>query len=158
MPNGLNESLPVGINSLNLLISLNSYECFHGETVRIKPEAADYSFACCGDHALMAKSLARVYVANVHFDDGHVERTYAIVQGDAGVGVGSCVEGYAIYSFAVGLLESINEEALHVALIIEDFVVRITLTKAVKTFVHCACAVDARLAFAQHVEVGTVKN
>ena len=43
----------------------------------------------------MTELFSCVYITNMHFDYGATEAAYAVVEGDAGVGVGAGIEHYA---------------------------------------------------------------
>ena len=68
----------------------------------------------------MTELFSCVYITNMHFYYGATEAAYAVVEGDAGVGVGAGIEHYAIVCEAY-FLHFVYQFALDVALIIFQF-------------------------------------
>ena len=100
-----------------------SHEGADCQTIGVEAETADYSLARRGYIAVMTELLSCVYITNMHFDYGATEAAYAVVEGDAGVGVGTGIEHYAIVCEAY-FLHFVYQFALDIALIIFQFDVR----------------------------------
>lgn len=97
-----------------------SHEGADCQTIGVETETADYSLACRGDITVMTELFSCVYITNMHFYYGATEAAYAVVEGDAGVGVGTGIEHYAIVCEAY-FLHFVYQFALDVALIIFQF-------------------------------------
>ena len=107
---------------------------------------------------MVAKCFALVYVAQVYLDDGAAQGADGVEQGDARVGIGAGVEHDARCALVVGLLQPVDEHALHVALGVVYRVIGIEAAQPGQAALHALGAVDARLAAAQPVQVGTVED
>ena len=97
-----------------------------------------------------------MHVGYVYLDHGAFQRLYAVVQGYAGMRVGAGVERYAVVREAY-FLHLVYHHALYVALEIVNFHTGESLAQLRQVVVERAVAVNARLPYAQEVEVGTVQ-
>ena len=73
-----------------------SHEGADCQTIGVEAETADYSLARGGYIAVMTELFSCVYITNMHFYYGATEAAYAVVEGDAGVGVGTGIEHNAV--------------------------------------------------------------
>ena len=73
----------------------------------------------------MTECLALVDIGDMNFDDRTLQRADAVVQGHAGMGVGTCIEHDAVTAAEAYLLHLVDEEALDVTLIVGNLDIRI---------------------------------
>ena len=106
---------------------------------------------------MMAKLLALVHIRDVYFDDGTFQRADTVVQGNRGVGVGSCVEHDTVVGEA-HLLHLVNQLSLYIALIVFYLYIGILCLQLGQILVERRRAVDAWLASAQEVKIGSIDN
>jgi hypothetical protein len=140
-----------------LKVKNSSQQSFYGQTIAVEAEAADDTAAGSADAAVVAELLALVDIGDVYLYDRRRDGTDSIVEGDAGVGVGTRVEHNAVGRES-HLMELVDEGALVVALEIGELHVGVLLAQFFKVCFKGASAVDARLAATQKIEVGTVEN
>ena len=105
----------------------------------------------------MAKLLALVYIRDVNLNNRSFQRTYAFLQGNTRVGVGSCVEHYAVVGEA-HFLHLVDKFAFYVALIIVDVYIWHLFSQFVKISLKRVAAVNLGLSTPQQVQVGAVDN
>ena len=105
----------------------------------------------------MAEGLALVDIGDMYLDDGGCDGTDGIVEGDAGVGVGSGIEDDAVGGEAVGV-EAVDEVTLMVALVVVELYVGVLLAELLEVVFEGAVAIDIGLAATEEVEVGTVEE
>jgi hypothetical protein len=105
----------------------------------------------------MSELLALVHIANVYLNDRAFQRTDAVVQGYRGMGVGSCVEHDAVVGKAY-FLHLVNQLSLHIALIVFYLYIGILCLQLRQILIERCRAVDAWLASAQEVKIGSVDN
>ena len=129
----------------------------YGQSVAVHTETADDTEAGRGEPGVVAEVLALVHIGDMHLDDGCGDSTDAVVQGDTGVGIGTGIEHDAVVSES-HLLHLVDEFSLHIALIVVYLHAGIALPQLFETSLKGVAAIDARFAFAQQVEVGTVDN
>ena len=132
-------------------------KCLQRQTVAVETEAADDATAGGADEAVVAELLALVDIGDVDLDDGSRDGTDGIVKGHTGVGVGTGVEDDTIGCEAY-LVELVDEGTLVVALEIGELHMGVLGTQLLQIVFKGAGAVDARLAAAEEVEVGTVED
>ena len=109
---------------------------------------------------MMAKGFARVDVGEMHFDDRQRRnRAHRVVDGDRGVGVGAGIDDDA-GGLLAGFLDPVDEIALVVGLAEIDLQPepRAGLLAVGLDVGQRLAAIDARLALAEHIEVGTVQD
>jgi len=81
---------------------------------------------------MMAELLALVDIGYMDLYNRAAQRTDAVLQGDAGVGIGTCIEYDAVARWLLGeacLLHFVDQLALDVALVIADFHIGISVTQ-----------------------------
>ena len=107
----------------------------------------------------MAELLALVNITDMYLYDGAAQAADTVLQGHAGVGVGSGIEHDAVVApEEARLLHLVDELALHVALIVVYLYIRVFLPQLGQIAVERLAAVDARFALSQQVQVWSVDN
>ena len=106
---------------------------------------------------MVAELLTLVNIGYVHLDYRRTERAYAVLQGDARVGVGTGVEHYAAAREA-SLLHLVDEFAFDVALIITYLDVGICGTKRLQIVVERAAAIYSGFARAEQIKIRAIDD
>jgi len=106
---------------------------------------------------MMAELLALVYVGDMYLYHRALQTADAVLQGDAGVGVGSGVEHHAIVAEAY-FLKLVDELALDVALIILYLDVGVFGFQLRQIALERIAAINTRLSYAQEVQVWTIDD
>ena len=105
----------------------------------------------------MAKLLSLMHIRDVHLDDRTFQRTDAVVQGNAGMGIGTCIQHDAVIREA-HFLHLIDQLTLHVALKVVYLYVRVSALQLRQVSLKRLAAIDARLPASQQVQVRSVNN
>ena len=127
-----------------------------GETL-----AANHRDAGAGRHGVAAEFLALADVGDVHLDGGaRGDALQGVVQGDAGVGVGAEVDDESLGAAVGERVDAVDERALVVGLEEADRHAELPGLGADESLkvLERGRAVDLRLALAEPVEIGTVKD
>ena len=106
---------------------------------------------------MMAELLALVHIGDMYLYARAFHAADAILQGNAGVGVGTRIEHYAIVGEAY-FLQLVDKLALDVALIVFYFYLWKPLSERCKAVFHRLLSIDAGFARSQEVEVGAVDD
>ena len=106
---------------------------------------------------MVTELFALVYIRDVYLHDGTSQRADAVVQGYRGVGIGSRVEHDAVVAEA-HFLHLVDELALHIALVVGYVDVRKLSLQLGQILLERLGTVDAGLANAQQIQVGTIDN
>lgn len=129
------------------------------EHVALRAEPADDALAGRCNHGMVAEFLPRMHIRDMKFHHRYGNGLDRIVKGDRGMGKGAGIDGDTGSPLA-GLMHPINEHALVIALAKLDS--QSEFGSNGRTFLldigQGLAAVDARFAFSQHVEVGTVED
>ena len=80
---------------------------FHPKSVRVESEATDDTATSGRYHRVVTKLLALVNIADMYLNHREVERTNAVMQGNACVGISPRVEYGAFDAFSIGLLQAV---------------------------------------------------
>ena len=99
------------------MVSLCFSQCFDGKAVGVESEAANHALAGTAYHGMVPERLPLVNVGDMNFHHRAFQRTDAVVQRYAGVGVGSGIEHYAIIVES-HFLHLVYQRSFDVALII----------------------------------------
>ena len=105
----------------------------------------------------MTERLALVHIRDMDLYNRAFQRADAVVQGHAGVCVSTGIEHDSIEGKAY-FLHLVDKLALHIALVIADFEVRITSLQLRQILLERHLPVDARLASTQQIQIRTVDN
>ena len=107
---------------------------------------------------MASEGLAFGYIGDMHFNGGYLHSAYRVGDSDACMGLAACVY-YDTVVHTERVLYLVDDRALAVSLKALDhrFTLAVVLDKVYKVAVGGG-AVDLRLAFAEHVKVGTVDN
>ena len=125
------------------------------QPVGIESEAAYHSLAGCGNEGMVAEVFSLMDIGDMHLYNGTFYGAYAVVQGNAGVGVGSGVQHNAVEREA-HLLYLVYQFSLNIALIVFYLYLRILLTQLGQIALERLAAVYPRLSHAEQVEIGTI--
>ena len=106
---------------------------------------------------MMAELLTLVYIRDVNLYARTLQAADAILQGNAGMGVGTGVEHHAIVGEA-HFLQLVDELALDVALVILNLHIRILSLQLRQVALEGVAAVNAWFADAQEVQIRTINN
>ena len=106
---------------------------------------------------MMAELLTLVYIRDVNFYARTLQAADAILQGNAGMGVGTGVEHHAIVGEA-HFLQLVDELALDVALVILNLHIRKLSLQLRQVALEGIAAVNAWFADAQEVQIRTINN
>lgn len=126
-----------------------SFQRLDGQSVRVEAETSNHAFAGGRNERMMTELFATVYVRQVHFDHREMQRTDAVVQGNARVRIGSGIERHPVDAFGQGLLQAVDEESFDVALIVKYFVVGKMLSQHFKAVFHAVTAVNIGFTLAE---------
>jgi len=99
--------------------------------------------------------LTLVHITDMYLDDGTTERTDAVEERDARMGVSTGIEHDAVVREA-HLLHLVDELTLDVALIITDLYIGEQFLQLREICLETAVAIDAGLTYAQQVKVWSV--
>ena len=124
--------------------------------VRLHSETADDAATGSRYHGLVAKCLALVHVAQVHLDNGQPYTADGIVQGNAGVRIGTCVEHNSLHAFVGGLFQAVDKEAFNIRLIVFDGMRRNGCAQTFQRLLHRSVTIDTRFATALSDQVWTI--
>lgn len=92
----------------------------------------------------MAELLPSVNIGDVNLYDGALQTTYAVLQGNTGVSVGTGIEHDAVTDEAY-FLHFVNQFSLDVALVVTDFHFRITCLQLRQVLVERGSTINAGL-------------
>jgi len=106
---------------------------------------------------MMAELLTLVYVGDMYFYYRTFHAAYAILQSNAGVGIGSSVEHDTIVG-EPHFLQFVDELPLNVTLVILDFYIRKLSLEVWKVAFERIAAIDAWLTNSQKVQVGAIDD
>ena len=107
----------------------------------------------------MSELLALVDIRDVYLDDGALETTDAVVQGDARVSIGPCIEHDAVIAACEPrLLHLVDELALDIALIVVYLHLRVAAAECREAVFHRFRAIDTWFPLPQQVQVWPVDN
>ena len=104
---------------------------------------------------MVAEVFTLVDIRDMHLYNRTFYGAYAVVQGNAGVGVGSGVQHYAVEREA-HLLYLVYQFALNIALIVFYLYLRILLTQLGQIALERLTAIYPRFSHAEQVEIGTI--
>lgn len=156
--------------------SLFFYHLFkplYGQTVTIQTKADDDAGSSWRDERVMAELLTLVHIADVDLDDWDGNRLDGIMDGHTGVRIGTGIEHDAVHHASVGmtfalaqvgilaetgLMQSVHNSALHIALEVFEVDVTLLLLKLGKVILEGIRAIDTRFTTTQKVQVGTVDD
>lgn len=141
-----------------LVAWLLSDESLDGKPVGIHAETADRALAGTADERAMAEFFALIDVGDVYFDDGCLQRPYAVVQSYRSVCVGSGIDNDAVGCSESLFLHTVDELPLDVALVVGEGYFGISPAEAVEKGFHRLAAIDAWLALSEQVQVGSVDD
>ena len=140
---------------LSLLSFLNQRS--DSELIALQPKAADHTLTCSRYQRLVTELLTLMHVGDVHLDDRTLQRTDAVVQGHAGVGVGSGIQYNTVVAPKESrLLHLVDQFAFHVTLEIVDLHLWEPLAQFRQVVLERLRAIDARLPLTQQVQVRPV--
>jgi len=105
----------------------------------------------------MTELLALVYIGDMHLYARAFHAADAILQGNAGVGVGTRIEHYAIVGEAY-FLQLVDKLALDVALIVFYLYIRVFSLQLRQIALERVAAINAWLSNAQEVQIRTIDN
>ena len=105
----------------------------------------------------MAELLALVHIGDMHLYARAFHAADAILQGNAGVGVGTRIEHYAIVGEAY-FLQFVDKLALDVALIVFYLYIREFSLQLRQIALERVAAINAWLTNAQEVQIRTIDN
>src|ERR1700694_5256479 len=137
---------------------VDSIQVLHGEQVAAAAEAGDHPERRPGGDAGVAEGLAaREEVGEVDLDDGHVERSQAVIEGVGVVAQRGRVDDHAQRARRL-LLEAVDQLALAVALEEADLPAQLLGARVDHRLDggQRPAAVDLGLAGSQRIEVGAV--
>ena len=104
-------------------------QCLDGQAIGVEPEATDDTTTGTADHGVVTELLALVDIRDMYLDDRALQRADAVVQGYAGMGVGTGVEHDAVALAKARLLHLVDELTLDVALIVININVGISIAQ-----------------------------
>ena len=107
----------------------------------------------------MAERFAFVHVGQMHFDEWDAHREQRVTQCHAGMSKSRRVDQNKIHPFVAGGVYAVDQFILGIALQVEQMVAGIagSLFQVLIDLRQGCCAVDARLAGAEQVQVGAVQ-
>ena len=105
----------------------------------------------------MAESFARADIADVHFYDRSFQASDTVLQGHAGMRVGSRIEDYAVETES-HFLHFVDELALYIALIVAELDVRIPDNEPCEIGFKRLLTVDLRFTHSQEVQIWPIYN
>ena len=136
---------------------LNRQQCLNSQPIGVEPEAGNHAQTSTRDHRAMAELLAFVHVGNMNLHHRALQRANAVLQGDARMGVGTCVEHDAV-GLEAHLLQLVDQLTLDVALVIGNLHIGELGAKCGQKLVERRRAVDAWLTRAQQIQVRSVDD
>ena len=122
------ENIVLKIISTHSLTSLASLlfiqKRFHGQPVAVEPESSYHPFASAANHGFVAEIFTCIHIADMHLNDRTFQRADAILQGYAGVGIGTGIQHDAVVTES-HLLHLVDQFTLDVALVIVKLHLRV---------------------------------
>jgi len=107
---------------------------------------------------LVSKILAGKYVAQVDLDERNFDRQQRVTNGDAGVRESAGIQENEVYLVGLRLLNTIDDLMLGIALERRNLMAqfRRKLAKSGLYICEASCAINARLAAAEQIEIGAI--
>jgi len=133
-------------------------EKFESVAVTVRAKAADNRLRHVAEIGMLAERLACVRIRQMHFDKGNLYGGQCIAQRNAGMGKRGGIDQDEAGAVGTGGLNAINELMLGIGLEAFQLMPNLcgTLAQAAIDLFQCGAAIDARLAFAEQIQVGTV--
>src|SRR5699024_177675 len=103
------------------------------------------------------KSLAGMYIRDMHLNHRRSDRTDSILQSDGRMGVSTRIQNDAVH-IKTYLLNLVYQLSLNVGLEIVNLYIRIFLTEFGKVVFKSNATVNGRFTFAQEIYIGAVNN
>lgn len=134
-------------------------EGVEGQGVGIPAEAGDAAAADGGDQRGVAELLAGLGIGEVHLDDGDADGADGVAQGHGGMRIGAGVEDYPGRPGA-RVVQGVDQRALVVRLGRAQFQAQLSgqAVQARLDLRQRELAIDARLAFAEQVQIGSIEQ
>src|SRR5919109_1150958 len=135
------------------LFSQLRHETAQCQLVSVRAEAAQYRGRGPGQHGVPALGLARKNVCQVDFDEGHVDGSEGVTNGETRMRVGACVDQCAI-RIAAHRVNTVDELSFPVMLRKLDLGAELVGhdAKPLLDVIECRATVNLRLTRAEQVE------